>query len=122
MVLSPRLRLRFFKEKYTLGSGTDQPGHKPDPKGKAHVSRVWPSFSSSPSLKVATHSWVRLDVGQPSDLGASSSVGKSPAVMRMMVSTGSFLVSVPVGLLVCPLSMGLPASLQWLLLRLIGSS
>lgn len=64
-----------------LGSGMDQAGHKPDPKGKAGVSGLWPSFSSSLSLKVATRSWVSLDVGQLGDPGASSSAGKSPAVM-----------------------------------------
>lgn len=78
------------KTKYSMGSDTAQAGFKPDPKGKARV-----GFP------------VNLDAGKYGNPGASSSAAGSPVVLRMLVYRGSpLLVSAPVGLSVCPPSVG----------------
>jgi hypothetical protein len=87
----------------SLGLGVDQASHNLEPKGKARISEVQPICSSSPSLKGVTRSWVSLDAGQPGDPGSSSFAGGSPIVRPTPVP---FPVSVPVGLAVCPLSVG----------------
>lgn len=124
----PKIKAAFFKEKPTVGSGVGQAGHKPYPKGKALVSGERPSFSSSPSFKDSARSWVSSDASQVGDLGATSSAGGFPDVLRTPVSTGCSLpVSVPVGSRFVlfrwvNLPVGLSASFQWPLFCLRGYS